>query len=170
MTEIKYIEGDATAPIGEGSKIIPHVCNNQGGWGSGFVLAVSKKWKQPEAAYRMWAKDKETFKLGETQIVPVDKGLVVANMIGQVMGYKDGLPPVRYEAIREALKKVKNYCIEHSASVHAPRFGSALAGGDWNVIEQIIKEEICAYDIPVTIYDFVDKSAISYVGHRAVNL
>lgn len=162
-SQINYIIGDATEPQGEGMKIIPHVVNSGGGWGSGFVLAVSKKWKQPEAAYRMWFKDKETFKLGETQIVPVDKDLVVANMIGQVMGYIDGLPPVRYEAIREALKKVKNYCILNSASMHAPMFGSSLAGGDWKVIEQIIKEEICAYDIPVTIYEFVDKNSISYV-------
>lgn len=163
MTEIKYIEGDATSPIGEGLKIIPHVCNSVGAWGSGFVLAVSKKWKQPEVAYRMWSKDKETFKLGETQIVPVGDGIVVANMIGQVMGYIDGLPPVRYEAIREALKKVKNYCIENSASMHAPMFGASLSGGSWEVIEKIIQEEICSYDIPVTIYKFVDKNAISYI-------
>lgn len=32
MTEIKYIVGDATSPIGEGLKIIPHVCNDQGGF------------------------------------------------------------------------------------------------------------------------------------------
>ncbi len=51
-TEIVYTTGDATAPKGDGPKIIPHVCNDIGGWGSGFVLALSARWAAPEAAYR----------------------------------------------------------------------------------------------------------------------
>ena len=34
--------------------IIAHVCNDVGGWGSGFVVARSAKWSKPEAAYRRW--------------------------------------------------------------------------------------------------------------------
>lgn len=48
--EILYIKGDATAPIGSGVKVITHICNDIGGWGKGFVLALSKKWKMPEEA------------------------------------------------------------------------------------------------------------------------
>lgn len=43
MKDIIYLKGDATEPIGTGHKIIAHVCNNKGGWGRGFVLAISKK-------------------------------------------------------------------------------------------------------------------------------
>lgn len=43
MININYIKGDATQPIGENNKIIAHICNNEGKWGVGFVLAVSKK-------------------------------------------------------------------------------------------------------------------------------
>lgn len=43
MVGIHYVTGDATEPIGEGEKIIAHICNDQGGWGAGFVLALSKK-------------------------------------------------------------------------------------------------------------------------------
>ena len=46
--EILYIKGDATAPIGSGVKVITHICNDIGGWGKGFVLALSKKWKMPK--------------------------------------------------------------------------------------------------------------------------
>ena len=42
MNSIKYIIGDATAPKMDGTKIICHVCNVIGGWGKGFVLALSK--------------------------------------------------------------------------------------------------------------------------------
>jgi hypothetical protein len=41
--QIQYIAGDATAPIGDGNKIIAHVCNDIGAWGAGFVLAISKR-------------------------------------------------------------------------------------------------------------------------------
>ncbi|MEV6001124.1 Appr-1-p processing protein, partial [Streptomyces griseomycini] len=28
----------------KGVKVIAHVCNDIGGWGKGFVLAVSRRW------------------------------------------------------------------------------------------------------------------------------
>jgi len=49
---IQYVKGDATTPQGDGHKIIVHVCNDLGKWGKGFVLAISKRWKEPEATYR----------------------------------------------------------------------------------------------------------------------
>ncbi|MFJ6385555.1 hypothetical protein ACIQI7_36810, partial [Kitasatospora sp. NPDC092039] len=52
MGEITYVRGDATTPQGKGVKVIAHVCNDLGGWGKGFVLALSRRWPEPEAAYR----------------------------------------------------------------------------------------------------------------------
>ncbi|MBV9509840.1 MAG: Appr-1-p processing protein, partial [Caulobacteraceae bacterium] len=56
---ITYLKGDATQPTGKGNKIIAHICNDLGGWGKGFVLALSKRWPQPEAAFRQWYRDRE---------------------------------------------------------------------------------------------------------------
>jgi hypothetical protein len=147
---IKYVNGDATRPIGEGKKVIPHCCNDARIWGSGFVIALSRRWKAPEREYR----NIEKYALGDVQFVQVEPDICVANMIGQhgVGRSKDGVPPVRYDAIRKALKTVNKYCLENQCTVHAPKFGSDLAGGDWNVIEKIIEEEI---DVDVTIYNFV---------------
>lgn len=163
MTQINYVTGDATKPIGEGNKVIVHCVNSVGIWSSGFVRAVSAKWKQPEAAYRQWSQDKTTFLLGNVQMVKVETSIIVANLIGQVMGYSNGEPPIRYDAIREGLKAVKEYCLLHGCSFHSPQFGAALSGGKWSIIEQIIKEEICAYDIPVTVYEFVDTTSPFYI-------
>lgn len=60
--KIQYVKGDATAPIATSSNnsdnkhamIIVHVCNDIGRWGKGFVMAVSRRWKAPEQAYREW--------------------------------------------------------------------------------------------------------------------
>lgn len=153
--EILYIKGDATAPIGSGVKVITHICNDIGGWGKGFVLALSKKWKMPEEAYRQWYKSQEEFTLGAVQFVNVENKLYVANMIGQHGIYKDskGLPPIRYDAVRQCLKEVALFTIAHKASVHMPRIGCGLAGGKWELMEQIIKEEFITKEIAVTVYD-----------------
>ena len=42
---INYLTRDATAPTAIGNKIIVHICNDIGAWGKGFVMALSKKWK-----------------------------------------------------------------------------------------------------------------------------
>lgn len=154
--KISYTKGDATTPKGEGNKIIIHVCNDVGGWGKGFVLALSKKWKLPETKYREWYASKENFSLGKVQFVQVEDDLWIGNMIGQhgVRKYKDGIPPIRYEAIEQALKAVAQKAIDLDAEVHAPRFGAGLAGGDWNVIEKMINDQLISKGVKCTIYDF----------------
>ena len=138
-----------------GNKIITHICNDIGGWGKGFVLALSKKWKVTEEAYRQWYKSQEEFSLGDVQFVHVADDIYVANMIGQHGIYKDskGLPPIRYDAVRQCLKEVALFTIAHKASVHMPRIGCGLAGGKWELMEQIIKEELITKEIAVTVYD-----------------
>lgn len=85
MKNITYLKGDATVLQVEGNKIIAHICNDIGGWGKGFVLAISKKWSAPEKNYRAWYKDgsQNDFVLGSSQIIQVTKDTFVANMIGQ---------------------------------------------------------------------------------------
>jgi len=106
---INYVIGDATNPAGDDPKIIVHVCNDIGGWGRGFVVALSKRWPEPEQSYRAWhrGEEKTLFALGEVQFVQVADNIWVANMIGQRdVRTVSGVPPVRYEAIRNALKRV----------------------------------------------------------------
>ncbi len=147
MIEIKYIIGDATNPVGEGNKIIPHIVNNENKWGAGFVIALSKKWEQPEIAYRM----QKDYTLGNVHFVRVENDIIVANMVAQegVM-HLNGKPPIRYDALKSALVKVNQMAIETNSSIHCPRFGAGLSGGDWNIIEQLIKDTIV---VPVTVYD-----------------
>ena len=158
MRDITYVEGDATAPIGIGAKLICHVCNDNGGWGKGFVLAISRRWPQPEASYRAWHRDGEEFHLGAVQFVDVGPQLAVANMIGQHGTKPSGrVPPVRYEAIDAALSRVGDEALRRGASVHMPRIGCGLAGGTWDRVEPIIIDRLAKRDISVTVYDFVSQ-------------
>lgn len=85
ITGTTYIRGDTTAPSVKGVKIIAHVCNDIGGWGEGFVLALSRRWSEPEAAYRAWHRGRasDDFAPGAVQLVPVERYVQVANMIGR---------------------------------------------------------------------------------------
>lgn len=159
MSEITYVRGDATAPFGKGVKVIAHVCNDLGGWGKGFVLAVSRRWPEPEAAYRRWHREraKNDFGLGAVQLVQVAPYTWVANMIGQ-HGMRTGSKgvPVRYEAIDTALAALADKAVELGASVHMPRIGCGLAGGKWSRVEPLISERLVARGIAVMVYDFGD--------------
>lgn len=158
---IRYIDGDATRPEGDGPKIIAHVCNCVGGWGRGFVVAVSKRWRQPEAHYRSLA----SYDLGVTHFVSVEPNIRVANMIAQ-QGYgpgnrnkhrttqEDSDIPLRYDALKACLSSLGREAARLGASVHMPRIGCALAGGSWAKVEPLIQSEVCALGVAVTVYDF----------------
>ncbi len=154
---ITYPKGDATQPQAKGNKIIAHVCNDLGGWEKGFVVAISRRWPEPEKSYREWHRhrSKNDFALGATQLVQVEKYAWVVNMIGQ-RGMKTGSngPPVRYEAIEKCLHEVARQAIEISASVHMPRIGCGLAGGKWERIEPIIETSLKNAGVDTYVYDF----------------
>ncbi|MDG9708724.1 macro domain-containing protein [Streptomyces sp. DH10] len=159
MSGITYVRGDATVPSVKGVKVIAHVCNDIGGWGKGFVLAISRRWPEPEAAYRAWHRGRagNDFGLGAAQFVQVERHVWVANMIGQ-RGTKTGSKgvPVRYEAIDRALEALAAKAGELGATVHMPRIGCGLAGGKWSRVEPLIEERLVRRGIPVTVYDHGD--------------
>lgn len=177
---LHYTIGDATLPQGAGPKIIAHCCNDAGGWGAGFVVALSKQWGFAEDAYRQWSRIRQAkgvdalygpgprcetsgpFQLGEAQFALVGPKLWVANIIGQ-KGFglmAEGRPPIRYEAIQQGLRKTCRFAIEKQATVHMPRMGAGLAGGNWTAIEQLVNEELITKGVEVTVYDLPKRSGV----------
>jgi O-acetyl-ADP-ribose deacetylase (regulator of RNase III) len=162
---IHYLIGDATEPTVSGPKIIAQICNDKGRWGSGFVLALSKKWPQPEDRYR--ALTPEQLQLGFVQLVTVTPEIMVANMIAQhgtkplyVGTYGHGIvpdipiiPPIRYEALRSCLRVLNMDAHALHATIHMPRIGCGLAGATWDMILPII-EETLPY-VEVYVYDLI---------------
>ncbi|WP_445432049.1 macro domain-containing protein [Chryseobacterium indoltheticum] len=156
MKTINYLKGDATNPQTKGNKIIIHICNDIGGWGKGFVMAISKRWKNPETKYRNWFQSGENFNLGEVQIVRVEEDIWICNMIGQhkTISNSKGIPPIRYEAVEKCLEKLTDEALKLNASIHMPRIGCGLAGGNWEEIEPIIEKTLLKNNVEVYVYDF----------------
>lgn len=156
MSDIKYVIGDATHPEADPqgyARCIVHCCNDIGGWGSGFVLALNKLSAEPKRVYL----EQNPYELGDVSYATVQdangKWLWVANVIGQHGTANPNNPhPIRYDAIYTGLQTVSDYLRNCGFGLHMPRMGAGLAGGSWKVIEAII-EEVVPDDIPVTVYD-----------------
>lgn len=155
---ISYVVGDATQPLGRGNKVIAHVCNDVGGWGRGFVLSLSARWPQPERNYRSWFRQQSDsdryppLALGQAMFVKVEEDVYVANMVAQHdVAPTDAGPPIRYEALEQCLEQVREFARDINASVHMPRIGCGLAGGEWARVEEIVERVLS--DVEVYVYD-----------------
>ena len=161
---ITYIKGDATKPVvnpinlnyyndnHNDNQLIIHICNNIGKWGLGFVLALSKRWKEPEMMY----KSLNQYQLGTTQFVKIpNTNITVANMIAQNginNKYSKKICRVDYEGLKKCLQQVNSYVLENKCSIHMPKIGTGLAYGDWSIIENLIKNTI---DNNINVYVYL---------------
>lgn len=86
-----------------------------------------KKWKKPEIQYRK-IPNKE---LDIVQFVNVENNITIANMIAQkgVLS-ENNKKPINYGALRVCLAEVNDLAYKLGASIHMPRIGTGLAGGD----------------------------------------
>lgn len=150
---IRYVIGDATRPEGGGRKLIAHVCNDAGGWGAGFVLALSNVSLRPEEEYRRWYRESRplSMPLGQIQVVPFCGDIHVANMIAQRGAWRSDDIPLQYDALEACLEQVAGWARQNDASIHMPRIGCGLAGGTWKHVGPIV-EAACG-ECDVTVYD-----------------
>jgi O-acetyl-ADP-ribose deacetylase (regulator of RNase III) len=150
---IQYVVGDVTEPTGPGPKVVVHCCNDAGRFGAGVSGAIGRRFPEVERAYRSLSYD-SGLTLGQVQYVLVEPELWVANLIGQHgIRWTHDLPPIRYWAITAGLIDIAGFCRDHHTSVHMPRMGAGLAGGDWSIIEKKIIRHLVDKGISVTVYD-----------------
>lgn len=141
--------------------IIPHVCNNVNTFGAGFANAVAKKFPIVKENFHLLTQPN----LGQNQFISVlqDKQygheLFIVNMIAQNGLFGPNNPrPLNYAAltfcmhdIKNRAKKIKNKLENSCVEIHAPKFGSGLAGGEWKFISEIIND--LWLGIPVYVYE-----------------
>jgi len=169
--KIEYVQGDLFDMI-EPGVVIPHVCNNKGKWGSGFVLPLAKKYPITRQEYIKWYKasytdelvpdpppeviiEGDSFDLGEIQLIKVEPYVYVCNMVAQTLG---GKRPLYYNYLckcMDELASVMERCFSPSlANILCPQFGAGLAGGDWNIIEQLINDCWIRAELNVTVVEY----------------
>lgn len=166
---IHYVKGDATKPIGNGTKVLVHVVNDVCAWGRGFTGAISKQWRQPERMYRAWAQGKPLqdgtppFALGAIQFVPVSIDVVVVNMVAQHGLGGTGervtdLPALHY-CMSGVAKKMHEWGLQCAydgkpiPTAHMPRIGCGLGGSSWQEVEPLVADAFRGLDVFVYDYD-----------------
>jgi hypothetical protein len=148
---IKYVKGDLFNYIDSNKRImIPHVCNDLGLWGAGFVVPLGKKYPEAKKAYLDEFK-LEYNKLGVTIMHQVGQNTYVANMIAQ---HKvGGERPLRYDSLCRCMNFVSEQCKIFNFEIYCPKFGSGLAGGNWRFIECLIQDFWVNQGIFVTVFE-----------------
>lgn len=138
MAKIEYITGrledtDCT--------IIAHGCNAQGVMGSGVARALRDKWPQVYTDYREEYKN-YGLALGDVITTEVDFKYICSVITQEFYG-RDNKQYVDYNAILKCFDNLTNHPWEDwhvNLVVAIPKIGCGLGGGDWNVVETILKE------------------------------
>jgi O-acetyl-ADP-ribose deacetylase (regulator of RNase III) len=118
----------------------------------GAGIAPQIKHKFPEA----YAVDCETIKGDENKLGTIsyteNSTPIVVNLYGQYdyTGRRSGKMDLDYDALRSALKAMKEKFSGKTFGM--PMIGAGLAGGDWNVIEKIIQEEMIGEYVTIVRY------------------
>jgi len=159
---IKIIEGNI---LNAKEDIICHQVNCRGKMGSGLAKQIRDKYPNVYEEYISlinWAKkeykrgySKKESLLGSIQFVNCSDGKVIANLFGQE-GYGRDKQYTDYNALRKSLESLYetvtcDYNTLHCKSIAIPyNLGCSLAGGDWNIVYEMIKQVF--YNYEVTIY------------------
>ncbi len=141
----KIIKGDLFDYAKKG--VIAHGVNCRNAFGSGFAGQIAKKYPRVKERYHVYP-----FKeLGNIQWVLVSENLCVANCFIQD---NYGLPFPKLE--RHIKYSSLVYCLEELeggvTDIHMPVIGCGLAGGDWKIVKELLKDIFEDSDTNVTVY------------------
>lgn len=146
---IRYIDGDLVRDAAN-YDVIAHCCNCFCTMGAGIAPQIKHKF--PEA----YAADCETQSGDESKLGAItyteNTTPIVVNLYGQFdyTGRRSGKMDLDYDALRSALKAMREKFTGKTFGL--PMIGAGLAGGDWNVIESIIEEEMRGEYVTIVRY------------------
>lgn len=148
---MKYIRGDILSENeSNGLVLICHQVNCCGVMGAGLAKQIKKKYPVVFSEYKKFLgmlKEIGEDPLGVIHTVRVEPNVAIVNIFGQREYGKYGLH-TDYAALRRAFKTIAQ--LYPNEKIRIPcKIGCGLAGGDWNIVSQIISEELdgCDYEI-----------------------
>ena len=147
--------GDATDPRETGGyRIIAHLVNDKTpNWGGAFARVVKKKWGSAQTDFEQWARSNNSnLALGKLRLFEVADQLALATMVAQ-HGYGESAKPrIRYGALKTALDQLAEIALTRNATIHMPKIGSGQAGGNWDIISELIEDALCDRGVEVFVY------------------
>lgn len=150
MSITRYIKGDIRDTE---LTYIAHGVNCQNAMGSGVARALFEKWPAVKEDYHSYCGEYvhefPSQMLGMTIKVFVEDNKIVLNMFTQLTYGYDGNRRVNYGAIAKCF-----HYVEHDKDIKTlaiPKIGCGLAGGDWNIVKQLIDD--CTPTTDIEVYE-----------------
>ncbi|WP_421783406.1 ImmA/IrrE family metallo-endopeptidase [Kiloniella litopenaei] len=156
---IRFIHGNALEPRGDGLKIVCQMVNDKAlRWGGGIARLSATKFPK---AQKEFTRDIQLIpsneRLGCIHFSSEQDDIIIASLVAQAGFGRSSFPRIRYGALKTCLDQLVQKAKVLSASVHMPRIGAGSAGGEWNVIEELIEDSLVNAAVNVTIYDLPPK-------------
>lgn len=145
----KYIVGDITKTE---LKYIAHGCNCQNKMESGVAKDLYEAFPEVKQNYHRYF-DRYGY-LGEVHEAYSDSRLSILNCFTQKYYGYDGKKYVNYAAVVKCFEKLANL-IPMGEKLAIPKIGCGLAGGDWNIVEQLINDTV-GDDLEIWVYELED--------------
>ena len=143
---MKKITGDLLQLAIDGYfDVIIHGCNCQCQMGKGIALSIKRQFPEAYAADCQTAKG-DASKLGTISVAEIERNgrvLHIVNGYTQLHWRGQGVK-ADYEAIRSVMRTVQ--LTFPGKRIGYPKIGAGLAGGDWDLIQTIIEEELAGED------------------------
>lgn len=153
--EIKEVDGDALQPRGTGPRLIVHVIpDTKTKWGgNGFASQLRRRHEHVWEQFKVETLDRNRAPiLGEVFFGTLADDVSVAHMCAQRGIGVSSQTRLRYAALAECLSQVRELALRLGASVHMPRVGTGHGGARWEVVRELIAEELVDKGVPTTVY------------------
>ena len=154
---IHYRQGNAAKLVADSHTAILHIVNDTAlRWGGrGFARAVRHEHPSAYEDYTWWTNSRaEERILGAIHVAHLEDNRHVVSLVAQ-RGYGGSPSPrIRYAALDVALTEAERRLSETGVTtVQMPRIGTGQAGGNWRVIEGLIRERLVSAGLTVLVFD-----------------
>lgn len=148
---IKIIEGNV---LNQPVNVIAHQVNCRGVMGAGLAKQIRDKYPKTYQRYKELCDWKGSEALGRAQVtLPIiKKDFYVINMFAQE-GYGRDKRYTDYIALHSCLVRVRHFMCQNNLKTLALPYGlgCGLAGGDWKLVYEIIRDVFTPSEITVYI-------------------
>jgi O-acetyl-ADP-ribose deacetylase (regulator of RNase III) len=167
MIDYNEVNGDLIELAKEGQfDAIAHGCNCMSTMGAGIALQMAKEFKCDRFKMETEWENPGFEKLGNIDYNGITYGNIayrISNpndyytedvsftLVNAYTQFGIGYGSLDYEALTLCMRKI-NSVFKHK-HIGLPQIGAGLAGGEWNRIKEIIKQELKDCKVTVVIYD-----------------
>lgn len=162
---MKYERGDLLDLAEQGKfDVVVHGCNCWHKFGAGIARTIRDRWPEAYDADLDTPKGLKS-KLGKYSgayifrkgyaffVVNAYTQYTYARMWATSLPGVTVIPPIDYDAVRSVFKALAKEYANKPVRFGIPKIGAGLAGGDWDIIEKIIDEEMAGKDVTCVLFE-----------------